>query len=128
MAITTVQTKEAVQEHCVQAVDPEEILDRVDGDLEFLQELAELFFESSEELLSELHTAIASGDAETVGTTAHTLKGALENFGAMRAFNLALELEKMGKSGMLDQAKTVSAKLEAELQDVKSQIEALLNQ
>ncbi|MFQ5631976.1 MAG: Hpt domain-containing protein [bacterium] len=126
MAITTVQETEAVHEHSVQAVDPEEVLDRVDGDLEFLQELAELFFDSSEELLEELQSAIASGDTVSVGTAAHTLKGAVGNFGAMRAFNLALELEKMGKNGMLDQAKAVSANLEAELQEVKTQIQKIL--
>ena len=126
MSITTMQKTESAQENFVQAIDPDVVLERVDGDLEFLQELADLFFENSDELLATLQEAIEAADAESTGATAHALKGAVGNFGAMRAYNLAYELEKMGKSGNLGAARQKFAELQSELETVKAQIYQML--
>lgn len=126
MSISTLQKTTATQENFVQAIDPEVVLERVDGDLEFLQELADLFFENSDALLASLQEAIDSADASNAGSVAHALKGAVGNFGAMRAYNLAYELEKMGKSGNLTQARQKFAELQSELEAVKTQIYQML--
>ena len=113
-------------EEKVLAFDPADALERVDGDKEFLGELAELFYESSEEMITELREAIAAGDSELLERHSHSLKGAVSNFGAFRAQNLSFEMEKIGKNGGVDGASDILDKLVAELAVLKEQLDEIL--
>ena len=87
-------------------------------DENLLRELAGLFLEDGTALLHELRTAIAGLDAAKVDRAAHTLKGSVGNFGAMRAFELCGRLEAMGRSHDLGGAPEVLAALEQEMSRV----------
>lgn len=79
-------------------------LKEMDDDLEedeigFFQELTETFFEESDELLETIRQAIADGDSETIGKSAHSLKGASANIGANVLAEVCKDVEMKGKSG-----------------------------
>jgi len=95
-------------------------LARVDGSMELLRELAGLFCADSAQLLSKLREAIERQDAQAVESTAHSLKGAVGNFGAMPTFEAALRLEVMGREGNLSEARTGLLILEEELRRLES--------
>ncbi len=71
-----------------------------------------MFLDSLPQQVSELRTAVRSGDGPTVQRLAHTLKGAVGTFGARPAFEAGLRLETMARSGDLVQAEPALAALE----------------
>ncbi len=102
-----------------------ELLERVQGDTQLLDELVALFVEECPGLLSGIRTAIEARDADGLATTAHTLKGCVGNFCAAQAFQAALSLEMMGRSGDLAHATEAFAKLEQELNQVLQALTSL---
>jgi signal transduction histidine kinase/DNA-binding response OmpR family regulator len=102
-----------------------ELLARLDGDVEFLRRLMEVFDETSRALLSEIHEAIARGDTEALARAAHTLKGSVGNFAPHGdAFETALRLEMMGSNGDMSGAEQAYLVLEAEIERLKSAVMA----
>jgi len=81
--------------------DESELMDRVDGDVEFLAETVEMLVSDGPALLASIRAAIDAGDAGAVGRHAHALKGMISNFCAPATQEQALALEKMGKCGDL---------------------------
>jgi HPt (histidine-containing phosphotransfer) domain-containing protein len=84
--------------------DEKELMDRVDGDLEFLEETLEMLEEDTPPLLDQIRSAVAAADATALRGSAHALKGMLANFSATRAMEVAHDLERMGRDGSLDGA------------------------
>jgi HPt (histidine-containing phosphotransfer) domain-containing protein len=81
--------------------DENELMDRVDGDREFLEETIAMLDEDSPSLLEQIRAAAASRDAEELAKAAHVLKGMLANFCAEPAEAAARKLEMMGREGQL---------------------------
>jgi two-component system sensor histidine kinase/response regulator len=106
-------------------VDERELLERVDGDLSFIAELAEIFRRDYPAQISRLHEALAAHDSEKVERAAHSLKGALSNLAATHASALAASMETMGKSGNLSSLRLTLTRLEDELQRVDSRLQAI---
>ena len=98
-----------------QVIDLAAALSRVDGDRELLAEMADLFLDESQRLLTTLRDAVAHGNAQTAAYAAHTLKGSVANFAATPAFAAAQKIERMARQGDLSQAQTAFADLEAQL-------------
>ncbi len=96
-------------------LDPEAILERVGGDVAFLQELASLFAEDCPKLMQEIRSAIAAGDPHGLEHAAHTLKGSVSNFGAEPAREAAWCLEMLGRKGDLEPAPKACEVLEREI-------------
>ena len=94
-----------------------ELLERVDGDWEFLGETVEMLRTDGRALMDEIRQAAESGDAAALGRSGHTLKGMISNFCSPTTQAAAFEVEKMGKSGDLSAApeavKALSEQLEA---------------
>lgn len=90
-------------------------LDRVGGDRELLQEVAQVFLEASPELLQRVQKAVADRDSKALEQAAHALKGSVGNFAAEDVYQAAMRLEKMGRSGNLDGVEKALADLEAEM-------------
>ena len=63
--------------------------------------MAALFLSQMPDLLGEIRTAVAAADGAAVERAAHKLRGAAVNFGAQRACDAALDLERMGRTGDL---------------------------
>jgi len=100
-------------------------LDRVDGDMDLLRELATLFREESPVLLSEIRDALARQDGPAVQRAAHTLKGSVATFGAQEAFEAALQMEMLGRNGDFSKAEAAWAELEAQVAHFESALTTL---
>jgi two-component system sensor histidine kinase/response regulator len=103
-------------------------LDRLGGDEQLLCEVAQLFLEECPELVTQVRTAVASGDADALQQAAHSLKGSVSNFGADAASEAALALELMGRNGELNQAQTGLAALEQALAHIQPALAELAAQ
>jgi HPt (histidine-containing phosphotransfer) domain-containing protein len=100
-------------------------LDRVDGDVELLAELAGLFLEDCPSLLQQIQEAVAASDSKKLAQAAHTLKGSVGNFCAKPATEAALRLEMMGRSGDLALAVPALMDLEKAMERLRPLLEAL---
>ncbi len=92
------------------------------GGMELLAELHTVFILTSETIITDLHKAIAAGDALGVQDKAHSLKSSSGNMGALRLSQLCLQLEKMGQAKDLTQAKTVVQSLDQEFKQVSLEL------
>lgn len=110
------------------ALDTEEVLARVDGDMELLKEVGALFLGEYPKLLVRIREAIAAGSGDTLRVHAHTLKGMLTNLGARGAFEAALGLEEIGREDRLAEADEAYAVLEGEVGRFVRALEAFLEQ
>ena len=63
-----------------QVFDEQELLERIDGDWDFLGETVQMLASDGPELIRQLRDAVASGNAPEVGRLAHSLKGMISNF------------------------------------------------
>lgn len=102
-----------------------ELLERVGGDMDFLQEIATMFVDECPRMVDEIRNACARGDAGGLQHAAHTLKGCVANFGAGPAREAAYRLEKIGSSGDLSPAPSACADLESELARFMDALSAL---
>ena len=89
-----------------------------DGQGDFLQGLIEKYLNNSSTDLQNLESSMRIGDAEALGKTAHRLKSASANLGAMTLASLCKELETAGRSGQLDAAGAMLTALTFEYQRV----------
>jgi HPt (histidine-containing phosphotransfer) domain-containing protein len=76
----------------------------MDGDVELLQEIMEIFLDTADEQLQSIEDCIGAGDVGQVATQAHGMKGGASNFCASRFVASALKLEQLAKGGTLDGA------------------------
>lgn len=80
-------------------VDLTEGLARAGDDREFFKELLEMFLEDAASKLEEIRKSVASGDAQTLASAAHSVKGAAANLAAHPVREVALRLETAGREG-----------------------------
>jgi two-component system sensor histidine kinase/response regulator len=90
-------------------------LEQLGGDETLLQDVVDIFLEEAPKHLAALRLAVAQGIAETVETTAHTLKGELGYMGPPEISQKANELEEMGRSNDLRGAASLLSQFEADI-------------
>jgi two-component system sensor histidine kinase/response regulator len=93
----------------VNLLDRDAILERMEGDVELLEEIVQLFLEDSPRLIAAMRDSLANADAAGLRVAAHAMKGSLSNSGPLPAGTLAIELEVMGRDEDLDDAAEVFA-------------------
>jgi CheY-like chemotaxis protein len=96
-------------------LDAPALLARVDGDVEFLRKVVDVFLGNCKGQLSEISESINRRDCNQLCETAHTLKGVLGGLHADAAVEAVLKLEKIGKKGNLAEADQALADFEREL-------------
>jgi HPt (histidine-containing phosphotransfer) domain-containing protein len=96
-------------------LDRAEMLERCGGDKALLAEIAGIFLSEYPSLLQQIQAALTDRDAHRLERAAHTLKGAVSNFGAPFATQAAFELEQLGRQRRFEGAEEAVAHLEAEL-------------
>jgi CheY-like chemotaxis protein len=109
-------------------VDVRFLLRRVEGDRGLMKELAAVFLEDTPRLFKDLAEAVEKRDHPKIERAAHTLKGAVANFGAKRARELALDLETRGRERDLELADCVLAELQKELAFVEAELSAVVRE
>ncbi len=106
-------------------LDTEELMIRLDNDMELLQELIEIFLEDYPQQMVAIANAIQSRNGQELQHAAHTLKGAVGNFCAKKAVELAFQLEKKGEGEDFENVSEVYSLLENELNKVVSALHVL---
>lgn len=102
-----------------------ELEERLDGDFDLFLELSELFFEDSASLLNKIEDSISRNDTESLRKSAHTLKGAVSNFSAQKAYDTAYELEIAGKDKILENVGGKLTALKSAIADVIKEMKVL---
>jgi two-component system sensor histidine kinase/response regulator len=100
-------------------------LAHVDGDAEFLSELAAMFVQDYPRLMEESHEGILQSDSAVVERAAHTLKGRLAFFGITRLRDKLVSLESMGREKDLSRAPQLLADIEAAMKSILLEFKAL---
>ena len=100
------------------ALDRTAMLATVEQDLELLRELVEIFLAEVPGLLAQIRSGVEEKHAEKVERAAHTLKGALLNFGGRRACEVARQLESRGREARLGDVAQLVSRLESEVTQV----------
>ncbi|MGD8281515.1 MAG: response regulator, partial [Gemmatimonadota bacterium] len=85
------------------AFDRDELMERVESDLDLLSTLVGVFKADSPKMLGDIEEAIAAGDQEAITSAAHTMKGALSVFGAEPARAIAERLEHTSRAGEVEE-------------------------
>ena len=103
-------------------------LSRVGGDEDLLREIAGLFLDDYPQLVVKIQESLAANDANGLERASHSLKGSVANFGAEPAYQAALELERMGRSNDLTQARAAYRRLEESLHSLQPELLSLAGQ
>jgi HPt (histidine-containing phosphotransfer) domain-containing protein len=103
-------------------------LARCGDDAQLLRELIDMFLTEIRVWMFDLGKAVEAGDAASIKRLAHTIKGALCNFGTDKdnpgpSWAAALRLEEIGKSGDLAGAPAALADLRAAIEGLNATLE-----
>ena len=91
-------------------------MERLDNDRELYHEIVALFFDGLEQSITAIASAGEKGDAVGFGSAAHSIKGALGNIGAERAYKKALQMELAGKQQSVAAHATLVHELRQEIE------------
>ncbi len=100
-------------------VDAWEMLQRMEGNSELLEELLGMFFQDFYQDMFVLKKLLEKKDAPAVAMVAHGLKGELGNLGMKNAYKIACELEKLAQENKLEKAASLPGLLECEIKQME---------
>ena len=120
---------EAIDRLCAAAVpsgpavlDRDALLERVDGDVEFLGEIADLFLRDCGKLMARARDAIRRREASQLAFVLHTLRGMLGNLSANAAQDAAEKLQQLDVMQEPAQTEAAFAVLEEEIELLKAKL------
>lgn len=108
--------------------DRESVLDMVDGEVEFMHELIEMYLDDAPEHLDTIRRGFEGNDADAVQRIAHRLKTSVGNLGGRVAQPLVKDLEQQARTGSLDGAHALFAQVENALQEFESSLRSCLDE
>jgi two-component system, sensor histidine kinase and response regulator len=114
------ETKSVAAVEDAEVVDWDALRARMEQDLDLLEDMIALFLETSPQLFTEIETAVANGDGSLLTSSAHKLRGALQNMCAERCVRIVLRLETCGRMGDMAQAGSAFTELHDEWQHLQS--------
>src|SRR6266404_145013 len=94
-------------------------LERSGGRKELLREMAQMCIKECAKLLPQIDACLTTGDTAKLRRVAHTLKGAVDWFGAKDAVAAAWRLESMGQHGNMADGEEARQALEQEIDRIK---------
>jgi HPt (histidine-containing phosphotransfer) domain-containing protein len=106
--------------------DMKELMERLDGDREFLRELLVMFREDVRTNLEKSRKAEGERDFEQLSRAAHTLKGMLRNLSMRAAAETAAALEGAAQEKRQSDSQQVLDQLAKELERILPEVEAQL--
>ena len=92
---------------------------------DFINELAQAYFDETPLLLAKLQQALARQDCDLFRQAAHSIKSTSNSFGALEFGTLAKELEMMGRAANLEGAPGKVGQLVADYSIVQKRLEEL---
>ena len=106
-------------------VDTKALMDSINGDTDFLDELIDLFMLNSTELICEMQQAIEARDCAAIEPVAHSLKGAVSTFFARNALHAAMTVESLARDQDLDGATAAFVRLKSQIDELKHELAEL---
>ncbi len=110
-----------------EAINRQELSERLDNDFDLFKELTVLFFDDSVTLMNRIKASIDSGDMEGLRKNSHTLKGAVSNFSAQGAYDASFVLESSARDsisdGLTEKYQVLENEIKAVIDDMKSIID-----
>jgi HPt (histidine-containing phosphotransfer) domain-containing protein len=106
--------------------DPESLWNRVDGDMDLLRELVDLFAEETPRMLSQIEDAIKHGSASEIEKGSHKIKGSVLQFSARAAAAIALELEENARLGSVEGSEVLLKKLKQEIEVLQATLQTMV--
>jgi two-component system sensor histidine kinase/response regulator len=103
-------------------------METVLGSEDLFHEIAGMFIENRPDYIAKIKEAITGNDAGILEREAHSLKGAVGNFGAKEAYELAYRLEKLGKERKMATAEQGLLNLERSLNELASEMKIVLQE
>ena len=111
-----------------QPFDQDELLEEIDNDMDFLEELIDMLAADAPALIESIKQGMAGSDAEAVWQNAHALKSMVGNFAAHDAHALSFQIEQAGRAEQLDEVSDTLESLEGEIASLLSALTDLLKQ
>jgi signal transduction histidine kinase/DNA-binding response OmpR family regulator/streptogramin lyase len=105
--------------------DKDAALARVDGDERLLADMIAVFFDDYPRQIAALREAVSKQDPKSLERAAHSLRGALSNFGGTAAAEIAQDVERIARSGDLRTAEEICSQLDAELERLRRALSQL---
>ncbi|MDQ6801601.1 MAG: response regulator [Acidobacteriota bacterium] len=106
--------------------DGDTILEAVGGNVKLLARVRDAFTSQSPRLIDAMRDAIAQRNADILYRSAHTLKGAISNFGMGEALDAAIQIERAGRDADFARASTLLPTLEAAVRELEDRMSATL--
>jgi signal transduction histidine kinase/CheY-like chemotaxis protein len=107
----------------LRSIEPDTLLDIVDGNVRLLARVSEAFALQTPPLLDAMRDALVARNAKALFDAAHKLKGSVSHFGTA-ATELAQEIEDAARAGMLDVAGELMPRLEEALEELERRLAA----
>ncbi len=111
-----------------QVWNPQVALESVKGDADLLRVVTETYLEEYSKLVAQMREALDPFDGPQLNLAAHSLKGSLRFFGAEQGFQLAFQLELMGRDGKPEDAAETLQNLEEFLSRLTPALRSYLEQ
>ena len=100
------------------------LMDLTEGNADSARELIEMFYKQTEKQLKQIEDAVHAGNAAEVGHVAHSCKGAGATLGMAQFAAVLLQLERLGKSGVLGGAEPICAAARSEFNKIRDFLSA----
>ena len=102
------------------------LLERFDGDVDLLRDIADTFLAHCPDLLAEIGNAVTTRDAARLCKAAHNLKGTVANFEVEEAVATAFRLERMGMEGELGEVEAAWDDLQTKMRSFQVELAQLV--
>jgi len=103
------------------------LLERVDGDMQLLGEITNLFLQQCEPLMASAREAMKTGNAGRFAYDIHTLRGMFRSLSATAAQEAAGKLEELDLVKNLEKVQAAYALLEQEAQALKAELGGMID-
>jgi two-component system, sensor histidine kinase and response regulator len=107
------------------AVDVAVALERLDGDRDLYGELVQVFRVECPNVIEEMRHAIAQQDAKALERSAHGLKGSSAQLGGLAVSQIAMEIEKLARSGNVESSRDYFKILQNEIERMFAGLESI---
>ena len=102
------------------------IMEAVGGNVKLLARVRDAFTSQSPRLIDSMRDSIAQRNSDELYRSAHTLKGAISNFGMGEALDAAIQIERAGRDADFSRAATLLPTLESAVRELEERMSATL--
>ncbi|HLJ75214.1 MAG TPA: response regulator, partial [Thermoanaerobaculia bacterium] len=102
------------------------IMEAVGGNVKLLARVRDAFTSQSPRLIATMREAIAERNSDELYRAAHTLKGAISNFGMGEALEAAIQVERAGRDADFKSAETLLPSLESAVHELEERMSTAL--